>query len=86
MRRSFHDIGDTHIPSPRFLPKFHSMPPALHTVPGDMLTDAVVEHRLPRHWLQIDTVIDRGVRPLVSWSKLASVPLTYVCPTQRGPD
>src|ERR1700733_10803815 len=27
------DVGDTHIPSPRFLPKFHSMPPASRTVP-----------------------------------------------------
>src|SRR6266852_3159168 len=32
-RQAGHDVGDNHIPSPRFLPKFHSMPPASRTVP-----------------------------------------------------
>ena len=32
-RQAGHDVGDTHSPNPRFLPKLHSMPPASRMMP-----------------------------------------------------
>src|SRR5450631_430961 len=71
------DIGDTHSPSPRFLPKLHSMPPASRTVPTicwPMRLSSTGCHGTS--WKPMPSSI-MAKRPLASWVEPTSVPLTY---------